>query len=148
MDYNDIASVQGKGGLFKVLSTTRGGVVLEALDGEGKRFVAGVHQKVSVLSEISIYTRNAEGSTPLADVFKSIEEEFGGDPDVDTKSNDELKSFLKHVLPDYDEDRVYPSDIKKVLSWYLLLRSKAPELLGTTTEDSGGSPPSNGEEEE
>ncbi len=131
MEYSDIASVSGKGGLFKVLSTTRGGVILESIDEDKKKFVAGVHQKVSILSEISIYTRSAKGSTPIADVLRAIHKEFGGDPDVDAKSPEELKAFFKHILPDYDEERVYPSDIKKVISWYLLINVEIPELLNS-----------------
>ena len=136
MEYSEIASVSGKGGLFRVLSTTRGGVILESMDDNKKKFVAGVHQKVSILSEISIYTKNADGSMPMEKVLQKIHEEFDGDPDVDTKSSDELKAFFKHILPDYDEDRVYTSDIKKVISWYRQILNHMPGLLEKKTEKS------------
>ena len=130
MDFSDIAAVSGKSTLFKVVQPTRTGVILESLDEEKKKMVATMHQKVSILSEISIYTTDNEGATPLEDVMKKIHEEFDGDTDLDKNSSpEELKSFLKFVLPDYDEDRVYVSDIKKVVNWYAQLVNQAPDLL-------------------
>ncbi len=130
MEFSDVASVSGKGGLFKVLSPTRSGVILESLDGSKKRLVAGMQTKVSVLSDISIYTTDGEGAVPLKDVMVKIHEEFGGDTGLSgTSDSEELKSFLKHVLPTYDEDRVYVSDIKKLVNWYNKLASEYPEVL-------------------
>ena len=137
MEYSDIASVAGKGGLFKVIKPTRTGVILESLDSDKKKLIANATQRISVLSDISIYTTDQEGSRPLADIFKTIHEEFGDDPGIDSTSDtDELKAFLKHILPDYDETRVYPSDIKKLISWYKILYRESPELLtkGSDTE--------------
>ena len=130
MKYSDIASVSGKGGLFLIVKPTRSGVILESLDEKKQKLVVGASQRVSVLSDISIYTNTQEGSVPLEDVFKTIYKEFQEDPGVTpTSDSDELKAFLKHVLPDYDESRVYVSDIKKVVSWYNSLLANAPELL-------------------
>ena len=130
MEYSDIASVAGKGGLFKIVKPTRTGVILESLDSDKKKLIAGATQRVSVLSDISIYTTNQEGSTPLETVFKKIYDEFEDDPGVTSTSDaDELKSFLKHILPDYDQDRVYVSDIKKLVTWYKHIYEQAPDLL-------------------
>lgn len=130
MDFSDIASVSGKGTLFKIIQPTRTGVILESLDEQKKKMVATMHNKVSILSEISIYTTGAEGAVPLEDVMRKIHKEFDGDTDLDkTSSSDELKAFLKFILPEYDEGRVYVSDIKKVVSWYDQLVKQAPEVL-------------------
>ncbi len=130
MDFSDIASVSGKGNLFKIIQPTRTGVVLESMDEHKKKMVATMHNKVSILSEISIYTTDSEGAVPLEDVMKKIHQEFDGDTDLDKNSSpEELKSFLKFVLPEYDESRVYVSDIKKVVSWYDQIVKQAPEAL-------------------
>ena len=130
MELKDIASVSGKGGLFKILSPTRTGAVLESLDDQKKKMIVGTHAKVSVLSEISIYTTDADGAKPLEEVLKKIHKEFNGDTDLDGGSTpDELKAFLKFVLPEYDEGRVYVSDIKKLVNWYGILVKEAPEIL-------------------
>jgi len=136
MEFSDIASVSGKGGLFKIVSPTRTGVILESLDENKKKMVAGVHNKVSVLSEISIYTTDSDGAVPLEDVMRKIHKEFSGDTDLDKNSDaDELKSFLKFILPDYDESRVYTSDIKKLVNWYNQLVAEAPEMLEAKKEE-------------
>lgn len=136
MDFSDIASVSGKGNLFKIIQPTRTGVILESMDEHKKKMVATMHNKVSILSEISIYTTDAEGAVPLEDVMKKIHKEFDGDTDLDKNSSpEELKSFLKFILPDYDEARVYVSDIKKVVSWYDQIVKEAPEALKEKKEE-------------
>ena len=136
MEFSDIASVSGKGTLFNIIQPTRTGVILESLDEHKKKMVATMHNKVSILSEISIYTTDAEGAVPLEDVMRNIHKEFNGDTDLDKNSSpEELKAFLKFVLPDYDEARVYVSDIKKVVSWYDQLVKQAPEVLEEKKEE-------------
>jgi len=130
MEFSDIAAVSGKGTLFKIINPTRTGVILESMDEHKKKMVATMHNKVSVLSEISIYTTDAEGATPLEEVMKKIHEEFDGDTDLDKNSSpEELKSFMKFILPEYDDNRVYVSDIKKVVSWYAQIIAQVPEVL-------------------
>ena len=108
MELKDIAAVAGKHGLFKVLKTTRTGLVLESLDGKKARIVTGPHHRVSLLHEISIYTNDYEKTIPLQELFAKIKEEFQDDPGVDGKSDpDELKAFMEHIAPDYDQGRVY-----------------------------------------
>ncbi len=130
MEFKDIAAVSGKGGLFKILKPTKSGVILESLDDKKARLVATVHNKISVLEEISIYTHTSEGTTPLKEVFYSIQDEFGDDTGLDKNSDsDELKSFFSHILSDYDEEKVYVSDIRKMVTWYNVLVKEVPELL-------------------
>tara|TARA_B100000989_G_C19352994_1_gene389928 strand:- start:63 stop:575 length:513 start_codon:yes stop_codon:yes gene_type:complete len=137
MELKDIASVSGKGGLFKILSPTRTGAVLESLDNQKKKMIVGAHSKVSVLSEISIYTTDADGSKPLEEVLKKIHKEFNGDTDLNSGSApDELKSFLKFILPEYDEARVYVSDIKKLVTWYAILVKEVPEIFAEAKKES------------
>jgi len=130
MDLKEIASISGKGGLFKVVKPTRTGLILESIDEKRQKIVASIHHKVSLLDEISIFTHSEEGSIPLIDVLRKINSEFSDDPGVDGKSSkDELISFMKYILPDFDEDKVYPSVIKKLISWYLILIKNYPELF-------------------
>ena len=136
MEFSEIAAVSGKGGLFKVLKPTRSGVILETLDESKKKMVVNIHSKVSILSEISIYTTDAEGARPLEDVMKKIHEEFSGDTGLSSSSDpDELKSFLKFILPEYDESRVYVSDIKKLINWYNKLAADLPEVFENKPEE-------------
>ena len=136
MEFSDLAAVSGKGTLFKIINPTRTGVILESMDEHKKKMVATMHNKVSVLSEISIYTTDAEGATPLEDVMRKIHAEFDGDTDLDKNSSpEELKSFLKFILPEYDEGRVYVSDIKKLVSWYAQIVQRAPEVLQETKKE-------------
>ena len=130
MELKDLASISGKGGLYKVLRPGKGGMILESLDDAKAKVVVGPDAKVSLLDEISIYVRTREGTTPLGDVFRKIKKEFDADLGVDGNSDPvELKAFMKAVLPLYDEDRVYVSDIKKLVKWYQLIRNIAPEIL-------------------
>ncbi len=130
MNFKDIATVAGKPGLYKVLKPTRSGVVLESMDEKKAKLVAGMAQRVSILSDISIYTLTEEGAEPLESVMKKIEAEYKGDTGVDGTSSDaELRAFLKSVLPEFDEARVYTSDIKKLVAWYKIIRAALPEVL-------------------
>jgi hypothetical protein len=136
MELKEIAAVSGKPGLFKIVKPTRTGLILESMDGNNTKIVTGPSHRVSLLHEISIYTQEYEKTIPLADVFKTIHKEFGDDPGVDGKSDpDELKAFMEHVVPDYDREKVYVSDMKKLVIWYGILAKYAPEFLVETAED-------------
>ncbi len=136
MNFKDLASVSGKPGLFKVLKPSRTGVILESMDGKNSKLVAGMSQRVSILSDISIYTLTEEGAEPLESVMQKIEAEFRGDLGLDANPDDaELRAFMKHVLPEVDESRVYTSDIKKLITWYNLIRAQAPEVLQKAEEE-------------
>jgi hypothetical protein len=136
MELKEIAAVSGKPGLFKVLKPTRTGLILESLDGKNTRIVTGPHHRVSLLHEISIYTEEYDKTIPLDEIFIKINKEFGDDPGVDGKADaDELKAFMEHIVPDYDRDKVYVSDMKKLVSWYMILVKLAPELFLDKKED-------------
>jgi len=130
MEISEIASVSGKGGLYKILKPGKAGVILESMDASKTKIVAGATLRVSVLNEISIYTTTKEGTVALADVLKKINALFGADPGVDGESDPkELQAFMKSVLPEFDEQRVYVSDIKKLIKWYSIILKEAPEIL-------------------
>ena len=125
-----MASVSGKGGLYKIVKPGKSTMLLESIEDPKLRVVASANNRLSLLEEISIYTRTKEGTTPLGDVLKKIKKDFDTDLGVDATSDPvELKAFMKSVLPEYDEDRVYISDIKKLVKWYGLILKYAPEIL-------------------
>lgn len=137
MELKEIAAVSGKPGLYQVLKPTRTGLVLESLDGQKSKIATGPHHRVSLLHEISIYTTDYDKTIPLQEIFSKIQKEFGDDPGVDGKSDpDELKAFLAHIVPDYDTERVYVSDMKKLVVWYSILYKIAPEVLVEKVEES------------
>ena len=121
MTLEKVLAIAGKPGLYRLIAQTRGGFVAESLL-DKKRLSVNVQQNVSVLSEIAIYTLNEE--VPLKNVFEKIKEkEKGQQTSVKAKdSKDRLEEYFFEILPDYDEDRVYVSDIKKVIQWYNLLQ--------------------------
>jgi hypothetical protein len=112
----DILAISGKGGLFKFIAQARNGIVVESLEDQ-KRHVAPATARVSSLEDIAIFTIDEE--VPLADIFYMIHEKSEGKETLSHKAAvEELKSQFKELVPDYDEDRVYVSDIKKVFQWY------------------------------
>lgn len=130
MEFKEIAAISGKGGLFRITKPTRTGVIVESIDDKNNRMVASAANRISILKEISVYTTTSEGSIPLENVLRTIYEEFQDDPGVSGNSDpEELKAFIKHVVPEYDPARVYVSDIKKIISWYNILFKYAPEVL-------------------
>ena len=138
MELKDIASISGKSGLHKIIKPTRTGVIVEALDEQKKKMVVSGNARVSVLKDVSIYTTDAEGSMPLLEVFRKIKKEFGDDLGVEsTSSPDELEAFMKHIMPNYDPEKVYPSDMKKLVTWYYILLKQAPDVLEEKEEEQG-----------
>lgn len=135
MALEKVLAISGKPGLYKLVTQTRTGFIAESLIDQ-KRLAIGIQQNVSVLSEIAIYTLTEE--VPLADVFRKIsEKENGQETAISHKdSKDKLEEYFFEVLPDYDEDRVYVSDIKKVIQWYnLLVKNDLLNLEEVTTSD-------------
>lgn len=121
----DIMSISGKGGLFRYIAQARNGIVVESLE-DGKRHVAAATARVSSLEDIAIFTNEEE--VPLADIFFQIHEKSEGKETLSHKTDaSELKTYFEELVPDYDQERVYVSDIKKVFQWYNQL--KTHELL-------------------
>ncbi len=121
MDLSGIISISGKPGLYKVIAHAKNGLVVESLL-DGKRMNAHVTHRISALEDISIYTYDDD--VPLGDVYQSIFEKEDGGAAINHKASaNELKEYLTEVLPNFDEDRVYHSDLKKLFQWYNLLQS-------------------------
>lgn len=140
MELKEIVTVSGKNGLFKVVKPTRTGMILESMDAHKTRFVAGTQHRLSLLSEISMYVTTAEGNIALRDVLHNVFAAHGKNPlPVDTKAApQELTEFMLSVVPDYDRDRVYVSDIKKLVGWYGVLVAYAPEVLEKPEPEAAG----------
>ncbi|QMU27951.1 DUF5606 family protein [Adhaeribacter radiodurans] len=127
VNLKDIASIAGMSGLYRIVSPTRNGVIIETLDDKANRQVAQSKHRISLLHEISIYTEDAEVTVPLAEVFERIRQKFGDEITVNSKSsNAELFSFIQEIIPDYDRSRVYVSDIKKIVNWYGIVSKYVP----------------------
>ncbi len=122
MDLSKILSVSGKPDLYKHVAQSRNGIVVESLT-DGKRMNAFASMRISALQDIAIYTEDED--VPLEDVFRSIYIKTGGEKAISHKAkNDEIKAFFAEVLPEYDKERVYVSDMKRVIKWYNALHDK------------------------
>ena len=117
-----ILSISGKPGLYKLISQGKNMLIVESVSAEKKRFTAYGNEKIISLADIAMYTNDAE--VPLRDVLESIKEkENAGTASIDPKkaTAEELRAYLTEVLPDFDRERVYMTDIKKLISWYNIL---------------------------
>ncbi|MDC8003447.1 DUF5606 domain-containing protein [Aureisphaera galaxeae] len=133
MSLEKVLSISGKPGLYLLKTQTRTGLLAESLM-DGRKITVSARHNVSLLSEIAIYTLTEE--VPLREVFQKIhDKEEGGEAISHKSSKDELEEYFFNVLPDYDEDRVYPSDIKKVVQWYNLLNKNGIKDFSETDED-------------
>lgn len=141
MELKDVVSVAGKPGLHKIIGKGASGLVLEALDETAKRSITPLTQKVSILEDISVYT--VDGDIKLVEVFKKIEEmEKAGTYKLLSKDSSSvmLKNWFESIIPNFDKDRVYNSDIQKISNWYHLLKGKVdfnavPEAEETENTD-------------
>jgi hypothetical protein len=131
MDLSKILAISGKPGLFKTLSQSKNGFIVESLQ-DGKRFTAFAHERISTLEEISIFTDTDDIS--LKKVFKTIYGKQNGQPtSLELTDQKDIKAFIEEIIPNYDKERVYLSDMKKVVNWYnILLEHK---LLDFTEEE-------------
>lgn len=123
MNVEKILAIAGKPGLFELKLQTRSGFLAESLL-DGKKITVGLRSNVSLLSEISMYTYSAE--KPLVEIMRAIaiKENEGPTPVTHKDDNAKLIAYFKEIVPDYDEERVYASDIKKLLNWYNILQQK------------------------
>jgi len=141
MDLSKILSIAGKNGLFKVVSQGKNTVIVESIVDQ-KRFPAFGHEKISSLEEISVFTTGEDIS--LKEVFKSFHTKLEGKPAPDPKSdNQALKNFFGEMVPEYDKERVYASDIRKMVLWYniLLMHDMLDFKEEETVEPTAGKPP-------
>jgi hypothetical protein len=130
MAFEKIISVSGQSGLFQVISQTKFGLIAESLD-DGKRIPVYSNLKVSSLAEICIYAE--EGEIPLNDVLLKLMEIRDGEP-VEFKNDAEAKAIFESALPTYDKEKVYVSDMKKLLKWYNALLKKELIKAGEDSE--------------
>ncbi len=132
MDLSKIVSISGKPGLYVIKSQAIGRLIVESVL-DGKCTPAFARDRMSSLEEISIFS--TDDDRPLKEVFMMIHEKMGDKVDFDFKkaSNEELREKFAFVMPDYDEEAVYPSDMKKVFAWYQMLNDKG--LLDFTVEE-------------
>ena len=122
MNLEKILAISGKPGLYSLKVQTRTGFVAESFI-DGKRITVGLRSNVSLLSEVSMYTTSDE--KPLVDVMRNIAKKENNGPTPAFKDDKaQLSAYFLEVLPDYDQERVYTSDIKKVLNWYNILQAK------------------------
>lgn len=136
MDLTKIISISGKPGLYKLISQAKGGFIVEDLD-KGRKTSLSAQNNVSLLENVAIYGVAEE--FPLKEVFTRIYNKENGGPAIDHKeSGAKLRKYIEEVLPEYDEARVYDSDLKKLFQWYNLLHAKGlitPEVEESAIED-------------
>ncbi|MBN1768460.1 MAG: DUF5606 domain-containing protein [Prolixibacteraceae bacterium] len=118
----DILAIAGQPGLYKIVTKGSKNLIVESL-ASGKRIPAHSTNKIIALEDIAIFT--TDGEVQLKEVLKLISEKEDGKASIDHKSSGNvLKKYFSEVLPNFDEDRVYVSDIKKVIQWYNILQEK------------------------
>ncbi len=130
----EILSISGKPGLFKLISQGKNVYIAESLV-DGKRIPVYTKDKVVALGDIAVYTETEE--IPLVAVFNNIKIKESGEP-INFQSNIqpiELRAYFEQILPDYDKDKVYPSDMKKIMSWYNILLAAGISNFEQTEEE-------------
>jgi hypothetical protein len=117
MDISSVIAIAGMPGLYKVVGQTKNGVICESVV-DKKRIPAFNSHKISSLTDISIYTTGED--KPLKEVLQAIFDKEKGEKCIDPKSTDEkgMREYMKTVVPDYDEERVHVSDLRKLFNWY------------------------------
>lgn len=125
-------------GLFKIIANNKNGFIVESLS-DGKRTMISANQRIMTLSDISVYTK--DGEMPLREVFKKTREVSGNKLEVDPKDDPKkLREYFKKIVPEFDEEKVYSSDIKKMLTWFDVLKDKIDFSVEDKTEDDDGKP--------
>jgi hypothetical protein len=135
MNLSGIISIAGMSGLYKVIAQSKNGLIVESLI-DKKRIPAHSTNRVSALEDVSIYSTGDD--VPLKDVFQKIYDMEKGGAAIDPKSSDaDLRAYFKKAFADYDEERVYTSDIKKVITWYNILQKEGLLDAKEEKEDDG-----------
>jgi hypothetical protein len=130
MNLKGILAISGTPGLYRVIAQTKSGFIVESLIDQ-KRKPVSASQQISMLEDISVYTTGDD--MPLKEVFQKFLDYSKSNQLPDIKGNTDLKAFLKNVIPDYDQERVYSSDIKKMISWFGLVKDLPAEEESSDT---------------
>ena len=137
MVFSKIIALTGKPGLFEILSQTKTGVIVKSIT-DGKRFPISATHNVSLLENIAIYTYDNE--VPLAQIIKIIADKESGKESISHKeSNPNLLSYFSEILPNFDEERVYASNVKKIIQWYNILANAKFDFSTLSSEEPVGS---------
>jgi hypothetical protein len=127
----EVATISGKPGLYRIVKPGRAGVIVETLDAQKKREMVSANARVSVLKEISVYTTDHNVSKPLSEIFTALKAKHADGIKIDLKAESAagLFKFFGEIMPDFDTERVYPTDIKKILNWFNVLVAYLPEAF-------------------
>ena len=134
-----ILAISGKPGLYKLVSRGNRSLIIETLDAQKKRMPAFSADKVISLADIAMYTDEKE--VPLREVLNAIKKKEGGKAtqiDYRKASKEELYAYLGEVLPNFDRDRIYPADIKKLVQWYNILIENGLDDFDETLKETEG----------
>ena len=127
----DIISVRGTSGLFKLLKVTRNGLLLETIDEKKIKLIKNINfSKATPLDNIAIYSKSGANPLPIAEVFNSMKDNINALEGLTSKSsNEEIKEAMMKVMPDYDDDKLHPSQILKLISWFKIIDKFVPEFF-------------------
>ncbi len=126
MKIDEIVAVSGIQGLHKMVANRANGLVVEDLSTGKVRFASSRKHQFTPLASIAIFVNTEDESVELAKVFKQMYDNLESDPPLNPNAaNDELMDYLETILPDYDRDQVYPSDVKKLIKWFNFLHEKS-----------------------
>lgn len=134
MEYTRIVAVTGMPGLFEVISSKADGAIVRSLEDKSTKFVSSRIHNLSHLESIEVYT--VRENVTLSDVFTSMKESGSALPD--TKDNKALRSYFENVFPDLDFERVYPSDMKKMVKWFEVLNQNEVDFTAQPREEEEG----------
>ncbi|MBK6833071.1 MAG: DUF5606 domain-containing protein [Bacteroidetes bacterium] len=139
MNLSGIISINGMAGLFKVVASSKNGVIVESLT-EKKRFPVFGSSKISALEDISMFAES--GDKPISEIMKSIFDKEKGGKALDHKADDKaVEAYFSEILADYDKERVYISNMRKLFNWYNLLHETDNLKVAETAEESEGKKP-------
>jgi len=136
VDLEKLVAVSSVNGVLKLVTTKNNGLVLEDIDTNKKRFYSSRKYNFTPLESIAIYVETEEESIPLGEVFGIMKEQVAANPTISIKSNaEELKAYFEKILPNYNKEQVYVSDIKKVIKWFDFMNERDLLIEKVETEE-------------
>jgi hypothetical protein len=131
----DVAHVAGKSGLYHIVKPGRSGVIVETMDAKREKTMLGATARVSILKDISIFMADGVEAMPLADILTNIHANYQEKTlEAKAMSDYQLVDFMSLVTPGYDTERVYLSDIRKIINWYNALKNNMPQVFEAAVE--------------